>query len=59
MPKDRYALMGIADAINAIEQYTSPFNSADDFHASRINFDAAMMNFVVIGEMVDRISETF
>jgi uncharacterized protein with HEPN domain len=59
MPKDRHALLGIADAITAIEQYTAPFGSADDFHNARINFDAAMMNFVVIGEMVDRISEKF
>ncbi|MGB7567300.1 MAG: HepT-like ribonuclease domain-containing protein [Chitinivibrionales bacterium] len=59
MPKDRHALLGITDAINAIEQYTVSFASADDFYAARINFDAAMMNFIVIGEMVDRISETF
>jgi uncharacterized protein with HEPN domain len=59
MPKDRHALLGIADAVHAIEQYIAPFNSADDFHASRLNFDAAMMNLIVIGEMVDRISEAF
>jgi uncharacterized protein with HEPN domain len=59
MPKDRHALLGIVDAINAIEQYTVSFASADDFHAARVNFDATMMNFIVIGEMVDRISETF
>ena len=59
MPKDRHALLGIADAISAIEQYTASFGSADDFHNVRINFDATMMNFVVIGEMVDRISEQF
>lgn len=59
MPKDRHALLGIMDAINAIEQYTVSFVSVDDFHAARINFDAVMMNFILIGEMVDRISEVF
>ena len=59
MPKDRHALLGIADAIQAVDLYTAPFTSADEFYATRVNFDAAMMNFIVIGEMVDRISDTF
>ena len=59
MSKDRHALLGIADAIHAIEQYTAPFASADELYAVRVNFDATMMNFIVIGEMVDRISEEF
>lgn len=59
MPNDLHALLGIMDAIKAIEQYTHSFTSADDFHDSRINFDATMMNFILIGEMVDRISDKF
>jgi uncharacterized protein with HEPN domain len=59
MPKDRHALMGILDAIQAIEQYTAPFSSAEDLFASQVHFDATLMNFIVIGEMVDRISDTF
>ena len=59
MPNDHHALLGIMDAINAIEQYSVSFTSADNFHDSRINFDATMMNFILIGEMVDRISDKF
>jgi uncharacterized protein with HEPN domain len=59
MSKDRHALLGIADAIRAIEQYSSPFSSAELLYASKVNFDAAMMNFIVIGEMVERISDSF
>ena len=59
MSKDRHALLGIADAIHAIEQYTAPFASADELYAVRVNFDATMMNFIVIGEMVDRISDAY
>ena len=59
MPKDHHALLGIADAISAIEQYTAPFASAEELYASKVHFDAAMMNFIVIGEMVDRISDTY
>ncbi|MDD5673848.1 MAG: DUF86 domain-containing protein [Chitinivibrionales bacterium] len=59
MPKDRHALLGISDAIQAIDQYTAPFSSADEFYAKRVNFDAVLMNFIVIGEMVDRISDAF
>jgi uncharacterized protein with HEPN domain len=59
MPKDRHALLGIADAIQAIVQYTAPFASADELYAARVYFDATMMNFVVIGELVDRISDTY
>ena len=59
MPNDRHSLLGILDAIDAIEQYTISFNSADEFYSTRVNFDAALMNFIVIGEMVDRIAESF
>ena len=40
-------------------EYTSGFGSADDFNNDYRNFDATMMNFVVIGEMVDKLSEGF
>jgi uncharacterized protein with HEPN domain len=59
MPKDRHALMGILDAVRAIEQYTAPFSSAENLFTSRVHFDATLMNFIVIGEMVDRISDEF
>ncbi|MDP2984223.1 MAG: DUF86 domain-containing protein [Candidatus Latescibacter sp.] len=54
--KDKTSLMGILEAIENIEEYTSPFISADDFFQNKVNYDAVMMNFIIIGEMVDRLS---
>jgi uncharacterized protein with HEPN domain len=59
MSKDRHALLGITEAIQAIEQYTAAFSSADELFESKVNFDAVMMNFILIGEMVERISDAF
>jgi len=44
------------EAIGRIEEYTGPIADAQSFHASPQAFDATLMNFVVIGEMVDRLS---
>jgi uncharacterized protein with HEPN domain len=57
--KDEYCLETIIEAIDRINEYTSGFNSADEFNDDYRNFDATMMNFVVIGEMVEKLSEEF
>ena len=57
--KDHYCLESIIEAIDRIIEYTSGFESADDFNNDYRNFDATMMNFVVIGEMVDKLSDDF
>ena len=49
-------LLAILDAISQIELYTSDLDTADDLSVDRKSFDAVMMNFVLIGEMVDRIN---
>lgn len=55
--KDRIILLSILEAIEKIERYTEPFPNADEFFEQTINFDAAMMNFIVIGEMVTKLSD--
>lgn len=57
--KDHHNLYGIIEAIEKIRAYISPFTSADEFFKSSIHFDAAMMNFIVIGEMVERLTDRF
>lgn len=57
--KDQHCLEAIIEAIDKILEYTSGFNSADELDNNHLIFDAAMMNFVVIGEMVDKLSEDF
>ena len=57
--KDILNLENMLDAIRKIEEYTEPFQDADEFFEHQINFDAAMMNFVIICEMVERLSDEF
>jgi uncharacterized protein with HEPN domain len=54
--KDRICLECILEATDRIVEYTSGFDSADDFNNDCRSFDATMMNFIIIGEMVDKIS---
>jgi uncharacterized protein with HEPN domain len=57
--KDQHCLEAIIEATDKILEYTSGFNSADEFDNDHLIFDATMMNFVVIGEMVEKLSEGF
>lgn len=57
--KDHHCLESILESIERIIEYTSGINNADDFDKDYRNFDATMMNFVVIGEMIDKISDEF
>ena len=57
--KDYYGLLNMLDAINKIKQYSSPFTSADDFFCATQAFDASLMNFIIIGEMVEKLSDEF
>jgi uncharacterized protein with HEPN domain len=55
--KDYACLLNMLDAAEKIQTYVTPFKTADDFFANVQAFDAVLMNFVVLGEMVDKISE--
>jgi uncharacterized protein with HEPN domain len=57
LTKDQHCIESIIEAVDRIIEYTSGFDSADDFNEDYRNFDATMMNFVVIGEMIDRLSD--
>lgn len=57
--KDFACLLNIIDSIEKIKEYSSPFKSADDLFDESKSFDAIMMNFVIIGEMAEKLSEGF
>jgi uncharacterized protein with HEPN domain len=57
--KDQHCLESIPDAIERILEYSSGFDSPDAFNDDYRSFDAAMMNFIVIGEMIDKLSDSF
>lgn len=54
--KDRANLLAILDAIGKIQNYIEGVADADAYFHAPMIFDATLMNFVVIGEMVDRLS---
>jgi len=55
--KDYFSILNMLDAIEKIKQYSAPFVSADDFHNADQAFDASLMNFIIIGEMVEKFSD--
>ena len=57
--KDSHSCEAILDAISKINQFTHSLSDPDSFFHDIKTFDAVMMNFIVIGEMVNRISEKF
>ncbi|HPS57037.1 MAG TPA: DUF86 domain-containing protein [Spirochaetota bacterium] len=52
-------IFDIAEAAEKILTYTSGISNADQFFRQSLVFDAVMMNFVVIGESVSRLSDDF
>ena len=55
--KDRGSLLAILDSIERINTYVAGIRGAADYYESNVVFDATLMNFITIGEMVDRVSE--
>lgn len=57
--KDYACLMNMLDACEKIQRYSSKYDNADNFYDDNIAFDATLMNFIVIGEMVEKLSNEF
>jgi uncharacterized protein with HEPN domain len=57
--KDKNCLQNILDSINKIDSYTQLFHNADELYNDNKSFDAVLMNFVIIGEMVVKLSDEF
>ncbi len=56
LTKDKTNLLGILEAVEKIEKYSSSFHNPDELFQNTVNFDAVLMNFILIGEMVARLS---
>ncbi|MEM8901796.1 MAG: DUF86 domain-containing protein [Bacteroidota bacterium] len=56
--KDRANFLAILDSCEKIKKFCKGILTADEFYEDEKTFDAVMMNFVVIGEAVSRLSET-
>jgi len=57
--KDSACLLNIIESISKIKQYTEPYSDADTLYDDTKSFDAVMMNFVIIGEMAEKLSSEF
>jgi uncharacterized protein with HEPN domain len=52
-------LKALLESIDKIILYSKEFSDADDFYHDQKSFDASMMQFVVIGEIITRLDEKF
>lgn len=59
MSNTAFNLTALMEAIEKIEVYSRDFENADAFYYDSKSFDASMMQFVVIGEVVARLDEDF
>ena len=57
--KDFSCLLNMIESIKKIRRYTSTFSNADELYGDTKSFDAVMMNFVVIGEMAEKLTDDF
>ena len=57
--KINFELLALLESIEKIRSYSQDFSSADDFYHDQKSFDASMMQFVVIGEVVSRLDTRF
>ena len=55
----QFNLNAFIEAIDKISDYTEEFSKADDFYHDQKSFDASMMQFVVIGEVISRLDAEF
>lgn len=55
--KDYYILLSLLETMEKIFRYTAGYHSAEELYQNDRDFDAAMMNFIVIGEQVGKLSE--
>lgn len=55
--RDFSCILSMLESIQKIQLYSGKFSDADVFYSDTLSFDACMMNFIVIGEMVEKLSE--
>jgi len=56
--KDYFIILSILETIEKIFRYTKSYNSAEELYKNDRDFDAAMMNFIIVGENVGKLSES-
>ena len=57
--KDYTIVRMLIETIEKIFRYTEDLTTADDFENDTESFDASIMNFIVLGEGISKLSDTF
>ncbi len=57
--KIEFNLRSFLEAIEKIENYSQEFDNGEDFYYDAKSFDASMMQFVIIGELISRLDEEY
>ena len=57
--KDNYIILSMLETVEKIFRYTKNYNSPEELYKNDRDFDATMMNFIVVGENVGKLSEGF
>jgi uncharacterized protein with HEPN domain len=53
---DKFSLEAMLDAVDKIQRYSAKYNNPKDFY-NTVEFEASVMNFIILAEMVDRLSD--
>ena len=57
--KEKRILLTILESIEKILNYTDSYETPENFYNDEMPFEATMLNFVIIGEMVSKLSDFF
>jgi len=55
--KDYYIILSMIETVEKILRYSLPYQSAEELYQHDRDFDATMMNFIVLGENVGKLSD--
>ena len=55
--KDYYILISMVETIDKIFRYSENYQSADELNSNERDLDAIFMNFIVLGEIIDKLTD--
>lgn len=55
--KDFFLLLSMTETVEKIIRFSSPYKTAEEFYENVRDFDAVIMNFIVIGEAVNKLTD--
>ncbi len=59
LEKNKANVLAIIDSCSKISAYTNNISSSEELFDNQLVFDAVLMNFIVIGESVSKLTDDF